>query len=439
MTDQFETGSPPRGVCAAAGGSVGNARPIETLIVVSSLLNKMALRQEQVLALSMQAIADLIRADAGAIFLLDEERNEHEVKGPCGAYGMLEGRRFAAEEGIPGWVTTQGKSVLLDEARSDARFDHTLDLDTGFQTGSLVAVPLPVKGRTIGALLFARARGGPSFTFEDRSFVRAASHQIGIALENARLQAAQEAARDVEKKVEEAKARIMSLVSHELLTPLTLLNAQLEILESELEEGSGGPCLREAIQGMRRALQRLSYVTDEILQMVLLDKGEIEFRFELVHLGGLIAGVLEAMRPLARRRSIEIVVEGDAERLTAEVSGRHLQQALTQLVLNAIRFTPDKGLVRVGCWHLPSGVRFRVADNGIGIPRGQHERIFERMVELGNIQNHHSGIEGFLAGGIGLGLPITRKIIEAHGGRIWVESEAGQGSDFLIDLPVAVL
>lgn len=415
----------------------GSARPIETLVVVSSLLNNMALRHDQVLSLSMQAISDLIRADAGALLLLDEQRSELEVHGACGAYTLLEGRRFAAAEGLAGWVSAQGKSVLLDEATEDPRFDHAFDLDTGFSSGSVLVVPLQIKGRTTGALLFARARGGQSFGAEDRTFVRAASHQLAIAQENVRLASALDAATLEAEKVERAKSHFMSLVSHELLTPLTLLNAQIDILEAEAQQGAA-PGVAELLPGLRSAMQRLEYVTDEVLNMVLLDRGELPLHPEPLDVGELLGEVRAMMLPSARRRHIELVCVDNGEPLSATIDRWRIQQVLVHLVLNAIRYTPDGGRIALAYGSTPTGLRLSVKDNGIGIPRQEHERIFEKMVELGSIEHHHSGLEGFLCSGIGLGLSIARGIVQAHGGRIWVESAEGAGSCFLIDLPVEV-
>jgi len=435
------SGKPPASPSTEAGHNHepggGRSAAWETLVVLPSLLNNGALQFSQILDLCLAATAQALRADAGALLLLDEDDEELVVRAAQGAYaGVLDGRRFARSSGMAGWVLDSGQELVLDDAAQDPRFDAALDLDTGFVTGAVLCMPLRGKRRSLGVVILARAASSVGFHPDGRVLLRAASHQVAMACENERLAAALARAEASLQTLDEARSHFVTLASHELLTPITLLRANAELLH---EGGScQSPCpqeWRDALDGVHRGIDRLQRITGDLLHMEAIQSGKLALRLEPTDVAALLTAVVREMEPLALARQISLRCDARSDQQVILADPDRLQHALLQLVLNGVRFTPDGGSVVLGAEPATAGVLVWVSDTGIGIPRAERERIFERLVELGDIQHHHSGRADFLSRGLGLGLAIVRGIVEAHGGKVWVESEEGRGSDFYLRLP----
>jgi signal transduction histidine kinase len=186
----------------------------------------------------------------------------------------------------------------------------------------------------------------------------------------------------------------------------------------------------------------LSEIIDDMIDVSMIDNDLLSLNFQPVWLNRLLDSIQHEVADVVEQRKLNMVVlpfPGGEEMLFAD--GERLYQALRNVVLNAIKFTPDGGEIRVDGRRLPGFVEVIVKDTGIGIDPAYHELIFEKFGRLGRTSLHSSGKTKFKGGGPGLGLPITRGIIEAHGGAIWVESEgydeqAHPGATFHILIPL---
>jgi signal transduction histidine kinase len=221
------------------------------------------------------------------------------------------------------------------------------------------------------------------------------------------------------------KDEFVSSVSHELRTPLTSISGYVELmLEDEHDEQR-----RNYLEIVDRNAGRLLGLVSDLLFSARLQGGRLELERTEVDLHRLVLQSIESARPRAEAAGVELKVAADS---VPPISGEavRLAQLLDNLVSNAIKFTPGGGSVRVVLSARDGLVRFEVSDTGIGIPQPDRERLFERFFRS------QSALERQIQG-TGLGLYISKAIVEAHGGRIGVDSEAGEGTTFVVELPVS--
>jgi len=189
---------------------------------------------------------------------------------------------------------------------------------------------------------------------------------------------------------------------------------------------------------VKKHVDRLTRLSQDLLNMSLIDGHGLKLALEPVAIAEVAAEVEKETQAFVARRKQTLANRVPADLPPARADRAQVGTVLTNLVLNAIRFTPDGGRIEVAA--SPRGsdvVEVEVKDNGIGVDPAEHERIFERCTEVGDYRHHTSGTFEFRSGGLGLGLAIAKGIVEAHGGRIGVESALGQGSRFWFTLPWA--
>jgi PAS domain S-box-containing protein len=229
-----------------------------------------------------------------------------------------------------------------------------------------------------------------------------------------------------ERAVEQMKSDFVSTVSHELRTPLTSIYGFAEtLLRTDIEFG---PEERRTFLGfIASESERLTRIVDALLNVARLDTGDLQVSLEPTDIGAVVADALSTVEA-AEVDGHRFVVDVEDGALHAQADPDKLRQVLDQLVANAIQFSPDGGVVRVEARRRRDGVQISVADEGVGIPPSQRERIFSKF---------YRGGEGGPASGTGLGLFIAQGLVSAMGGRIWVDSEEGRGSRFTFELPAA--
>ena len=234
------------------------------------------------------------------------------------------------------------------------------------------------------------------------------------------------------RRLQRIRTEFIDNLSHELRTPLTTVSLLAETLSREAGDAAGVP------PRMRDRIAKIEVETGHLVQMVseLLDLSRIEGGGTLQLVDGLDAGDLareaaERLRLFAERQGVDLRVETTAELPPIRGDRPRLGQVVINLVHNAVKFSPDGGVVtvRAGAWG--DDVVISVEDHGLGIPRSAQDRIFERFYKVDRARQREGA-----GGGTGLGLAIARHVVEQHGGRIWVESEEGVGSTFHLALPV---
>lgn len=227
------------------------------------------------------------------------------------------------------------------------------------------------------------------------------------------------------KKLDKLKSEFLMIASHELKTPLTSLNMSVSLLNERIMGKLSDP-EQELLRIALDDTNRLKALINDLLDLSKIEAGKIELSMELIDIGSVVSAVLNGFRNEMDTKQVSLEYNCNQE---AFVKGDFSKIALilTNLISNAIRFTPTGGKITVKVELLGKYVQVSVADNGIGIPTEYHNRVFDKFFQVASNYN---------TGGTGLGLAISKEIVRAHGGSIWVESVFGEGSTFYFTLPL---
>ncbi len=224
-------------------------------------------------------------------------------------------------------------------------------------------------------------------------------------------------------RVEKSKSDFISVAAHELKTPLTLIEGYASMLSEMLPKGDGNVQSGLYLKGIADGTHRLREIVDDMIDVTIIDNNLLTLNYQPVWLNQTLSFVRRELLSSIVQRRINLVIKpfpGSDEMLLADAE--RLYQAFRNVISNAIKYTPDGGTVTVDGRLLSGFVETTITDTGIGIDPEDHNRIFEKFGRLGSVALHSSGKTKFKGGGPGLGLPITKGIIQAHGGSIWVES-----------------
>lgn len=223
------------------------------------------------------------------------------------------------------------------------------------------------------------------------------------------------------RQVEDARRGLVAAASHDLRTPL----ASLRLLVEAIDDGVAGEDRDRYLREIRTHVAVLSDLIDDLFELSRIEAGDISWTMRKVELGDLIGDTVAAFRTSAEERGVHLAAELPDGKVVAEADAEKVQRVLFNLIQNAIRHTPADGSVTVRAKGGPGGVEVEVADSGEGIPTGEGERVFEAFYRGDSARGED---------GAGLGLAISRAIIEAHGGRIWLE-DADPGTRVRFTLP----
>ena len=247
------------------------------------------------------------------------------------------------------------------------------------------------------------------------------------------------------QKLDKMKSDFIALAAHELRTPITLVYGYTRLLlNSDLlrDQPSTPGGLTDLVQHIFYAVNRLNEVVNDLLNISLIDSNQIELDLTLTSIEEVVHEAVVELSPLneGRELSIELVALDRLPPIKADRS--QLRQVFWNLISNAVKYTPDGGRISVWGQERNGALDVVVEDTGIGIEPKEQSRIFDRFYVLEDTNYHRSSKTAFMGGGMGLGLSIAKGIVEAHGGRIWVESEGRDeqrcpGSKFHVLLPLS--
>ncbi len=247
------------------------------------------------------------------------------------------------------------------------------------------------------------------------------------------------------RELDKMKSDFIVLVSHELRTPLTLISGYAHLLEEQMKQGGEQQVPASTIKGIAEGLNmgvtRMREVVNEIISVSRIASGNLELAIGPVRFSDIINDLRQELETVCARRNLNLEI-GNLQNLPViEGDGKKIRVALENVLGNAVKFTPDGGGIFVVGRKVGDAVDLIIRDTGIGIPVEEQRRIFDQFYVLGSIQHHSTSKSAFQGGGLGLGLAIARGIVEAHNGRIWVESkrrdmENPPGSTFHILLPI---
>lgn len=242
------------------------------------------------------------------------------------------------------------------------------------------------------------------------------------------------------RRLDKMKSDFVILASHELRTPLTLIYGYVNLMQMEIRQLPASEPLINLMDRLSNATSRLTELYDAIINVSLIDTHHLDLTKVPVDLLGVITSVMGEMAPVARRRNLRLTAADFHGLPRVRADADYLRRAFSNVVSNAIKYTPDGGSIDITCERHPDSIDVVVADTGIGIDKEEHDRIFQKFVVVEDIMQHSTSKSAFLGGGLGLGLTVVRGIVEGHGGRVWVESEGRDpdrlpGTRFHILLP----
>ncbi|MBN2385004.1 hypothetical protein JXQ70_19185 [bacterium] len=326
-----------------------------------------------------------------------------------------------------------------------------------------ILIPLINKGVRKGFILLGPKINQSNYSKEDFDFFSILANQMVFALDNAHLYtkletkiAELERANKELRQLDRMKSEFITIASHELRTPLTSIRGYTDLLMVG-KFGQLTSTQYQAIEIVTKNVERLIRISHDVVQLSKIDANRLTLNMATHHFDTIVHDVVEEMRPIAQARNLSLSMTSQDVCPLVHVDSVLMNQVISELLQNAIRFTPDGGRINITIdtvspdeipvHYVPSSnqdlfMRVRIRDNGIGIPAEEYERIFERFYEVQRSDFHHSGQYEFKSGGTGLGLAVTKGIIQKHGGHIWVtstmESEPdASGSEFVFVLPLA--
>jgi len=398
---------------------------LERLVRVSLMLNS-TLSVEPLLDTIIQVITELTETEDCSILLLDEKTGELRFRA---ARRMrreeLEHITVPLDNSIAGWIFRENKPLLIRDAQKDARFYQAVDEKLNFRTRSIIGVPLQVRGRIIGVLEAINKRGGKEMSWEDVNIMTALAAQAAIAIENARLMEELRKAYDKLHELDRLKSDFISIAAHELRTPLSLILGYASFLRSSATGQAS-----EQLDIVLQSAMRLNSLIGDMVNLRHIETGEAQLELEVFSLNDLVRTCTQEFLSLASAKQQTVALNLASPPLMIEGDRQKLHLVLGNLLSNAVKFTPAGGRIEVLVREHDEKAWVVVRDTGIGIPRKEWERVFDRFYQ----------VEPSLARryeGMGLGLSIAKGMVELHGGRIWVESEVGKGSNFIFHLPLS--
>lgn len=320
-------------------------------------------------------------------------------------------------------VIGTGRSILIGSGAPEVCTGGGGGAAGGCAVESGIITPLSARGRTMGAIAVATVRGGRRpFREDDVWLVEELGRRAGLALDNARLFRQAEAGN-------RAKSSFLAIMSHELRTPLNAILGYVDLFEA----GIAGPYAtsqRDYLSRVRASARHLFTIIEEILTYVRLEAGTEEVSLEDIDLGWLIREVVAFIEPAATAKRLDLSVKQPSAPVLLRSDSGKLRQILLNLLGNAVKFT-DEGGITVWFGREDASVTVGIRDTGIGVAREHLEDIFEPFWQVQQGATRR-------AGGTGLGLAVTRRLVHLLGGDLLVHSEPGHGSEFLVQLPAVL-
>ena len=383
---------------------------------------------------AIETVRDTLGTERVQVLELSDDGNSLTLRAGCGVDPARVGRLAVAVDRESPLLSLEPVQLDPQGSRPGALLD-----EQGFPSGITSVIRASARPRGVYGMLGAHAAVRRAFTGDDVNFLRSVANVIAATIERRRME---EQVRAAERKTQEERVRtaqiqealrerdeFISVAAHELRTPLTALQLKLQGLERGLKvaalEKSAGSMVGDRLEGALRQTERLSRLIERLLDVSRIAAGRLELAPERLDLAELVRQVAEDFREPAAETGTELRLHG-AQRVEGCWDRLRMEQVLVNLLSNAVKYGAGRP-VSVRLESAGERIRISVVDEGIGIAPEDLGRIFTRFERAAPVRNY---------GGLGLGLYISRYIVDAHGGHIEVSSRPGQGSTFVIDLPL---
>jgi signal transduction histidine kinase len=401
-------------------------RLLETNRVLSSTLDL-----EPLLQTVVDVASELTDSEVASLLLYDPEvRQLRFAACPWFQKASLQSMLVPINQSIAGQVFQEKRPIVLQEGSKDPRMYRTVGEQVGLATRSMLAVPLIFRERPIGVLEALNKRGGLHYTGEDVSILETLGAQAAIAIENARLIQQVQQSYDQLASMDQMRSDFIAIASHEFRTPLGLILGHTAFLQD-----GASPEMAEHLAVIMRGAERLKRILEDLSRLTVSDQGGARLTVQVFPVKEVLEEVAARYTSVAKEKYLALETECSPVGLDVEADREKLTIAITNLVDNAVGFTTTGGHILVAACAQPPDMRensgyvdIEVVDDGIGIPPSKIQKIFERFYQG---EDHMTRRRG----GLGLGLSISKSMVELHRGKIIVESFEGKGSRFIIRIP----
>ncbi|MFY0579706.1 ATP-binding protein [Cystobacter fuscus] len=321
-------------------------------------------------------------------------------------------------------VLQMGQSVLIPEIpeailEETARDARHLELLHHLESRSGMVVPLATRGRILGVIILTMSESGRHYGPRDLSLAEELAHRAALAIDNARFH-------EQSEQATRTRDEVLRIVAHDLRTPLNVISLNTRRLLTSPPEKSAADT--RSLESIQKAVDRATRLIQDLLDIARMEAGHLSVDRGLEQTARLVREAAELHRALAEEKSIQFTatVAEDAPPVFADRD--RVLQILSNLLGNALKFTPTGGRITLRAEPAGHMMRFSVSDTGAGIPKENLPHLFEPFWQASEGKKQ----------GAGLGLAIVKGLVDAHGGRIWVESKPGGGSTFFFTLPTAI-
>jgi PAS domain S-box-containing protein len=317
-------------------------------------------------------------------------------------------------------VWRRGEAIFVPSREALAAYPRLAPLAASSPFEAWAAVPLVIE-RQLLAVMAVTYTEPHTFDEDERNLMQAIADVAAQAIGRAELFEVERRTRAEAEAAVRAQDEFLSIASHELRTPVAAVKATAQLAQRSIQRGTlETPRLERHLEGIRRAADRLTSLVDDLLDVSRLRTGRLELRRQTVELAPLVEEVVERYCiQLEDKREYALVLSLPSQPVLADVDPSRMEQVLDNFLSNAVKYSPSGGEIRVGVEVDPAGFKLTVADQGIGLPPGYAETIFEPFGRAPNAAAQQIP-------GLGLGLSICRQLIEAHGGRVWATSPGEQ-------------
>jgi signal transduction histidine kinase len=396
----------------------------ERLLEITRTLSA-SLELEPFLHSLISAASELTHCEVASILAVEEGGKELSFLAlPWFHREALKPVKVPIEGSVAGWVIQNGQPAVVPDVSTERRHFKGVDQAVDFTTRSLLAVPIIFQGERLGVLEALNKADGSHYTEEDLTILETLAAQAAIAMQNSRLAHKAESSADQMTDLDRMKTDFIAIASHELRTPLGLILGHATFLREVIQADQ-----RPQLDIIVRNAMRLKDIIDNIANMDNVERGMASVRRSPISLKQVIEEVMESFREEIEKKQIALVADTGQDDLLVEADSSKIAIALSNLVQNAATYTDPNGHIFIVAGKIPGYVKVSVIDDGIGIPVKDLPRVFERFYQ---VESHLTRKHG----GMGLGLSVAKVMVEMHGGRIWVESVEGKGSNFTFLLPV---
>lgn len=396
---------------------------LERLLDVTRSLS-VSLNLETFLDELISAAAELTGCEVASILELDDDGEQLSFTAlPWFHRELLKLVKVPLDSSVAGWVFKNSRPVIVNDISTEARHFKGADQAAKFTTRSLMAVPIIFHGETLGVLEVVNKTEQANYTEEDQLILETLASQAAMAIQNLRLVDEVKQSQEQITQLDRMKSSFIGIASHELRTPLGLILGYATFLREVIQ-----PEYRPQLDIVHRNAMRLKEIIDNLANMDNLQRGVASVRARTISIKRLIEEVVESFHQEAKNKRITLRFDAPQDDLLVEGDSPKISIAVGNVLSNAITFTNPGGNIDIVAGSIPDYVKVSVIDDGIGIPTKDLPHIFERFYQ---VESHLTRKHG----GMGLGLSVSKVMVEIHGGRIWAESVEGKGSNFTFLLP----